>query len=67
VLFGVGLEMKVSFGWFVSLVAAVAMVGGGLLTYLGGPQLEFEGGEASAPQEQSTDGPGPTILSRRDG
>jgi hypothetical protein len=57
VLFGVGLEMQVSFGWFVSLVAAVVMVVGGLLTYLGGPHLEFEGGEAgSSPQEQSTDG-----------
>ena len=57
VLFGGGLEMKVSFGWFVSLVAAVVMVVGGLLTYLSGPHLEFEGGEAgSSPQEQSTDG-----------
>jgi hypothetical protein len=57
VLFGVGLEMKVSFGWFVSLVAAVGIVIGGLLTYLRGPHLEFEGGESgSSPQKQSTDG-----------
>jgi hypothetical protein len=54
---GVDLEMEVSFGWFVSLVAAVAMVVGGVLTYLAGPRLQLEGGEGeSARQEQSADG-----------
>jgi hypothetical protein len=51
VFLGLDLELKVSFGWFVSLVAAVLIVAGGLLTYLAGPQLAGE----SEPT-QSTDG-----------
>jgi hypothetical protein len=58
VLFGVDLEMEVSFGWFVSVVAAVVMVVGGLLTYLGGPHIQLEGDDASARHEQAADGRG---------
>jgi hypothetical protein len=55
--FGVDLELEVSFGWFVGLVAAVVMVVGGVLVYLGGPHLELApADEDPAPQEQSTDG-----------
>jgi hypothetical protein len=56
-LFGVDFEMEVSFGWFVSLVAALVMVVGGVLTYLAGPRLQLEGGEAdSSREEHSADG-----------
>jgi hypothetical protein len=56
VLFGVGLEMEVSFGWFVALVAAVVMVVGGVLVYLGGPRLELAREEDTDREKQSTDG-----------
>jgi hypothetical protein len=49
---GVNLEMEVSFGWFVGLIAAVVMVVAGLLTYLGGPRLQFAAGESESPSEQ---------------
>jgi hypothetical protein len=56
-IFGVDLEMNVSFGWFVSLVAAVVMVVGGVLVYLGGPPLELAPAEEdTAPEEPSADG-----------
>jgi hypothetical protein len=56
-LFGVDLEMNVSFGWFMSLVAAVVMVIGGVLVYLGGPRLELAPAEEdAAPEEPSADG-----------
>jgi hypothetical protein len=56
-LFGVNLEMNVSFGWFVSLVAALGMVVGGGLVYLGGPRLELApADEDTAPEERSADG-----------
>jgi hypothetical protein len=56
-LFGVDLEMEVSFGWFVSLVASVAMVVGGALVYLGGPRLELAPiEEDAAREERSADG-----------
>jgi hypothetical protein len=55
--FGVDLELEVSFGWFVSLVAAVGMVVGGVLVYLGGPRLELAPAEEdTAPEEPSADG-----------
>jgi hypothetical protein len=54
---GVDLEMKVSFGWFVSLVAAALIVAGGLLTYVAGPRLQFETEESESPRDrQSADG-----------
>ena len=56
-LFGVDLEMKVSFGWVISLIAAALIVVGGLLTYIVGPHLQFAADESeSPPEEQSTDG-----------
>jgi hypothetical protein len=39
VILGVDLELNVTFGWFVSVVAAAVIVLGGLLTYLAGPRL----------------------------
>jgi hypothetical protein len=39
VILGVELELNVSFGWFVSVVAAALIVLGGLLTYLAAPRL----------------------------
>jgi hypothetical protein len=55
--FGVDLELEVSFGWFVSLVAAVGMVVGGVLVYLGGPRLELApADEDTAREEPSADG-----------
>jgi hypothetical protein len=55
--FGVDLELEVSFGWFVSLVAAVAMVVGGVLVYLGGPRLELAPEvQGAAREEQAPDG-----------
>jgi hypothetical protein len=56
VLFRVGLEMEVSFGWFVSLVAAVVMVVAGVLVYLAGPRLEPAHEEDTAREKQSADG-----------
>jgi hypothetical protein len=57
VLFGVSLDMKASFGWVISLIAAALIVVGGLLTYIVGPHLQFAGeGSESTPEEQSTDG-----------
>jgi hypothetical protein len=57
VLFGVDLEMNVSFGWFVSLVMTVLVVVGGAVSYLASPRLEWEGGDAEPPREgQSADG-----------
>jgi hypothetical protein len=38
VLLGVDLELKVAFGWFIGLAAAVLIVVGGLLMYLMGPR-----------------------------
>jgi hypothetical protein len=38
VILGVDLDMDVSFGWFVSVVAAALIVVGGLLTYLASPR-----------------------------
>ena len=54
VFLGVGLDMEVRFGWFVSLAAAVAMIVGGLLIYVGGPRLPLP-----APEPGQTDGPAP--------
>jgi hypothetical protein len=54
VFLGLGLDMKVRFGWFVSVAAAAVMVVGGLLTYLGGPRLPLP-----APEPEQTDGPAP--------
>jgi hypothetical protein len=55
--FGVDLEMNVSFGWFISLVAAVVMIVAGVLLYLGGPRLELASAEEdTAHEEQSADG-----------
>jgi hypothetical protein len=56
VLFRVDVEMEVSFGWVVSLIAAALIVVGGLLTYIAGPHLQLAGGGASSHQEQSPDG-----------
>jgi hypothetical protein len=53
-LLGLNLELKVRFGWFVSLVAAVLMVIGGLLAYLAGPRIQFAAGESE--RTQSADG-----------
>jgi type II secretory pathway component PulM len=56
-LFGVDLELKVSFGWFVSLIAAALIVVGGLVTYIVGPHLQFAADESeSTPEKRSTDG-----------
>jgi hypothetical protein len=54
VLLGLNLELKVRFGWFVSLVAALLMVIGGLLAYLGGPRVQLAAGESE--RTQSADG-----------
>jgi hypothetical protein len=48
---GIDFDMKVSFGWFVSLAASVLMVVAGLLAYLAGPRIEFEG-EEPAPRRE---------------
>lgn len=57
ILFGVDLELKVSFGWVISLIAAALVVAGGLITYVAGPHLQFAAEESeSPPEEQSTDG-----------
>jgi hypothetical protein len=56
-LFGVDLEMKVSFGWFVSLVAAAVIVVAGVVTYIAGPHLQFAADDSEAsPEKRSTDG-----------
>jgi hypothetical protein len=56
--FGLDLELEVSFGWFVGLVAAVVMVAAGVLVYLGGPRLELAPPEeeGAAREEQAPDG-----------
>jgi hypothetical protein len=51
-ILGVDFEMNVSFGWFISLVASLLMLVGGLLAYLAGPRVEFEAGEPAPPREQ---------------
>jgi hypothetical protein len=48
VLLGVDFEMKVSFGWFVSVAGGLLTVVAGVLAYLAGPRLELER-EAPAP------------------
>jgi hypothetical protein len=50
-ILGVDFEMNVSFGWFVSLAASVLMVVAGVLAYLAGPRIEFEG-EEPAPRHE---------------
>jgi hypothetical protein len=45
-ILGVDFEMNVSYGWFVSLAASLLMTVAGALTYLAGPRLQFETGEA---------------------
>jgi hypothetical protein len=51
VFLGVDFDMTVSFGWFASLAASLLMTGGGVLTYMAGPRLEFEAEEPATPSE----------------
>jgi hypothetical protein len=48
VFLGVGFDMKVSFGWFVSLAASVLMIVAGALTYVAGPRLGLGAGEQAS-------------------
>lgn len=52
VLFGIDLELSVSFGWFVSLAARIVMAVPGPVTYLAGPPLQFEAGESAPSREE---------------
>jgi hypothetical protein len=49
---GIDFEMKVSFGWFISLAASLLMTVGAALTYLAGPRIEFERAEPTSPREE---------------
>jgi hypothetical protein len=49
---GIDFEMKVSFGWFISLAASLVMAVGAALTYLAGPRIEFEPAEPTSPRRE---------------
>jgi hypothetical protein len=52
VILGFDFDMNVSFGWFVSLVSSMVMVGAGMLAYLAGPRLELEREEPAPPRAE---------------